>query len=78
MDLSVHPTDVESELQWFSVQQGNFRPVSKGDATNGVLRVANVSSNDAGVYSCVRYLDGQRDGSYQVAVVVSNTETSEC
>lgn len=73
----VTPTDVRSELQWFVVSDGNFRPVPKGDVIDGSVRILNVSMMDAGVYSCVRYLDGQRDGSYQVAVIVSNTETSK-
>jgi len=46
---------------------------ARGTTKDGVLIIPTVKPYDAGVYTCVQYLDGSRDGAFQVTVLVSQT-----
>lgn len=70
-------TSIKSELRWQVLEKGGFRPVSRGRVTDGTLRIDNVRLEDAGIYSCVRFLGEASDGANQVTVLVSNSETSK-
>jgi len=40
---------------------------------DGVLIIPKVNPGDAGVYTCVKYFNGSRDGAFQITVLVSQT-----
>ncbi|KRY14087.1 Basement membrane proteoglycan, partial [Trichinella patagoniensis] len=66
--------DVKSELKWFYLKSGYEEELPRGSVQDGSLLMRNVNLSDGGTYKCVRFLDGKRDGDYQVIVLVTNTE----
>ncbi|KRZ68952.1 Basement membrane proteoglycan [Trichinella papuae] len=65
---------VKSELKWFYLKSGYEEELPRGSIQDGSLLMRNVNLSDGGTYKCVRFLDGKRDGEYQVIVLVTNTE----
>ncbi|XP_003372256.1 basement membrane proteoglycan [Trichinella spiralis] len=66
--------NVKSELKWFYLKSGYEEELPRGSVQDGSLLMRNVNLSDGGTYKCVRFLDGKRDGDYQVIVLVTNTE----
>ncbi|KRY90391.1 Basement membrane proteoglycan [Trichinella pseudospiralis] len=65
---------VKSELKWFYLKSGYEEELPRGSIQDGSLLMRNVNLSDGGTYKCVRFLDGKRDGEYQVIVLITNTE----
>lgn len=69
------PHGETSELKWYHHGKTGGDRAARGVVRDGVLTINNIKPYDAGIYTCVQYLDGRRDGDYQVTVLVSQIGT---